>query len=82
MPSRPYFAGELREASVLHELAAALDSSDESDQEVAEDLVFMAAEPLPGDGNACGASAFEFLSGFDGNKEQCSAHAAVQKRWK
>ena len=32
-------------------------------------------------GDACGASAFEFLSGFDGNKEQCSAHAAVRKRW-
>ena len=46
MPSRPYFAGELRESSVLLEFAAALDSGDESDQELAEELFLMAAEPM------------------------------------
>ena len=46
MPSRPYFAGELRESSMLLELAAVLESGDESDQELAEDLFLMAAEPM------------------------------------
>jgi len=83
MPSRPYFAGELREASVLLDLAsvlldlaAALESGDDSDEELAE----KAAKPLHRFFLvACGASAFACWSGFEGNQEQCSAHAAVRK---
>ena len=46
MPCYPFTAGELDESKTLIELCMHLDDGDDSDVELAEDLLLMAAEPL------------------------------------
>ena len=46
MPSYPFTAGELDESKTLIELACLLDDGDDSDLELGEELLMLAAEPM------------------------------------